>query len=571
MRGRITRLRAGLAVALALAALAAPAASADDVAVQRDGKIVVAGTTPLGSGYLARLDPDGTPDLSFGIRGVMVEHQSTGFFALALGPNGSIFALSKFTVARYEFDGRLDRSFGTDGFAPFSKITDPTDLVLLPDGRILVAGDESIKWLSPEGLLVLLSADGRSQEWVNGMGYGIYTSDLVGEADGSVLMLGRHAPPRSLLARFAPGAAPSFGESFSTFDVPQPEPGYEKGFADGAGVATVRWPGKRSPRFSGGALAAASSGIFVGGTAGRRLALARLSVDGRFDGGFGGDGFATVGGTKRLGTTSAVAATGEGPLLFGDFRPPHSSHWCETCRTPVLARFLPDGERDPTFGNGGRVTLPGVEGPTHGAASGDLVPLEGGKILASALPGESSSQLVLARFGPRGAADRSFGSGGVVRFEACGGSEVEQRETGCLPSAGADLEVHRGSAGKVSLRLEVFPREGWWELDSLRVEPPPSFVFRRDRAAQATFSYRGYGRRLWQQPALIRAGALVFHRENGMEAGPIHLFVPAGVLRRVGELPRSLLLRVRVGFSPGYRHASGVQSLLVREAPDQSR
>jgi uncharacterized delta-60 repeat protein len=534
--------------------------------VQPDGKILVAGSTPLFSGYLARLLPDGEPDASFGVGGIVVDHGLGRYTSVALEPDGSILGLgNNGTVARYRSDGRLDTSFGQEGHAGFTSITDPSELVVLPDGRILVGGDQEHKLFSPQALLALLSADGRSEEWASGGAFGTYMTNLVGNPDGSVLMtagavegLGR----KGLLARFVPGSTPSYGEDYTTLDYPLPEPGWDKSFGDGAGLVAWQWPGERPPAFRAQALASAPSGIFVGGSPGPRLALTHFGQSGVFDAGFGEGGFAMVqGALGSTGSAADAAVTTDGKvLLLGDFR--RRGPACERCRTPVLARFLADGRRDPTFGRGGITRLPGVVGPEHGAEALDLTLLAGGDALVAGLASERTARSVLGRIDSSGAADPGFGKRGVLSFKPCAGSGKVQRHNGCLPSAEANVEVRDGPNRSLSLRLVVAPRERWWPIGSLRLELPPALALVPGQARRARFSYRGYGRNARQQ-GQERGGALVFDRERGMEPGEIVLTVPPGVIRRMGPTPGPPTFRLGVGFSPGYHVSAGTQILTV--------
>ncbi len=107
--------------------------SASDIAIQNDGKIVAAGTTDHGSYAfdfaLARYDSNGSLDTTFGTdgkvitdfgpngdRGYSVVIQSDGKIVVA-GESGktSTPSYSYFALARYESDGSLDTTFDTDG------------------------------------------------------------------------------------------------------------------------------------------------------------------------------------------------------------------------------------------------------------------------------------------------------------------------------------------------------------------------------------------------------------------------------------------------------------------------
>ena len=135
------------------------AETGEAVAIQPDGKIVVAGSTYKGSSsfedtVVARLLPDGTPDPSFGSGGVAVIDVavSDSAQALAVQPDGKILIAatsssafrvsSDMNVIRIRSDGTLDPTFGTNGRASvdFGADESARDLGLRPDGRVVLAG-----------------------------------------------------------------------------------------------------------------------------------------------------------------------------------------------------------------------------------------------------------------------------------------------------------------------------------------------------------------------------------------------------------------------------------------------
>jgi uncharacterized delta-60 repeat protein len=128
------------------------------VVVQPDGRIVVAGASDApdcpGCAGLARFNPDGSPDGSFGSGGRVQLNTAEGdavFNAVVLEPGGRIVVAGgaggsqRFLVARYEPDGSLDTSFGGEGRGwRLDQIgTDQATahgLALQPDGKLVLAG-----------------------------------------------------------------------------------------------------------------------------------------------------------------------------------------------------------------------------------------------------------------------------------------------------------------------------------------------------------------------------------------------------------------------------------------------
>jgi uncharacterized delta-60 repeat protein len=136
-----------------------------------DGKIVIGGglTDPSRNemAMLARLNPDGTFDSSFGSGGVVAQQfgpvSAQPFVTnLVVQPNGKIVTGLSVTgngvsfnysseIARFNGDGGLDTSFGTGGaVVPVQLPVSPTSwadqdgLALQPDGKVLASGDDSI-------------------------------------------------------------------------------------------------------------------------------------------------------------------------------------------------------------------------------------------------------------------------------------------------------------------------------------------------------------------------------------------------------------------------------------------
>ena len=162
------------------------------VALQPDGKIVAAGRGSNGSTHdfvLARYNADGSLDNSFdsdGKKATDFAGNDDEVFAMALQSDGKIVVAGRsdigpanedFALARYNADGSLDASFGSDGKVTTSISAARNDhgergddrargLALLSDGRIVVAGHSREVSADPGGTgpddfaLVRYNADG---------------------------------------------------------------------------------------------------------------------------------------------------------------------------------------------------------------------------------------------------------------------------------------------------------------------------------------------------------------------------------------------------------------------------
>jgi uncharacterized delta-60 repeat protein len=143
-----------------------PAGSyASDVALQSDGRIIAVGTVfvdfIIGESSdtdfaLARYNPDGTPDATFG-NGGQVSTDFVGFeddaFSVLIQPDGKIVAVGSandpatfydFAAARYLSNGTIDTTFGVAGKVRTDfgdqNFDRARSAALQPDGRIVAAG-----------------------------------------------------------------------------------------------------------------------------------------------------------------------------------------------------------------------------------------------------------------------------------------------------------------------------------------------------------------------------------------------------------------------------------------------
>jgi uncharacterized delta-60 repeat protein len=131
------------------------------VAVQADGKVVVAGSSYNGINEdfgLARFNTDGSLDSSFGDDGRMTTEFGTGNYgerdfgyAIAIQTDGKILVAGSsqktgspgdFALARYNTNGYLDSTFDSDGklLTNFGEVAFLTCLAIQGDGKIVAAG-----------------------------------------------------------------------------------------------------------------------------------------------------------------------------------------------------------------------------------------------------------------------------------------------------------------------------------------------------------------------------------------------------------------------------------------------
>jgi uncharacterized delta-60 repeat protein len=146
-----------------LRGLTGPNQTAPAVALQSDGKVIVAGSAPGASGLdfvVQRYDTDGSLDTSFGGSGTVdtafagadaqADAQAVG---VAVPGDGGIVVAgtvhtasgSEFGLARYNSDGSLDTTFGTGGLVTtaFDGDATATSVSILYNGEIDVSGQST--------------------------------------------------------------------------------------------------------------------------------------------------------------------------------------------------------------------------------------------------------------------------------------------------------------------------------------------------------------------------------------------------------------------------------------------
>jgi uncharacterized delta-60 repeat protein len=188
---------------------------ANSVAVQIDGKIVVAGYSFNGSNNdfaLARYNSDGTLDTTFSGDGKLRTNASSADIAnsIAVQDDGKIVVAGysfngsnyDFAILRYNGDGTLDTSFDGDGFLPIVFATSDdfaTNLALQSDGKIVVCGyslfgsdyDFAIARLNSNGTLdTSFSGDGKQLIDLRSQNLNDVANDVLIQSDGKIVVAG---------------------------------------------------------------------------------------------------------------------------------------------------------------------------------------------------------------------------------------------------------------------------------------------------------------------------------------------------------------------------------------------
>lgn len=169
-----------------------------DIGIQADGKIVMTGGTLLStgeSGYaVRRYNTDGTIDTTFGSDGMAVSPNILGTTALVIQGDGRVVVggtsvnitgfYLEFTLERYNTNGSLDTTFGNGGKATtdFGGSTQMHDLAVQGNGKLVAVGEISVnQFTSLDMCLSRYNTDG-SPDLGFGSG-GKLTTDFFGSFD----------------------------------------------------------------------------------------------------------------------------------------------------------------------------------------------------------------------------------------------------------------------------------------------------------------------------------------------------------------------------------------------------
>jgi uncharacterized delta-60 repeat protein len=225
------------------------------VAVQPDGKIVT-----LGSGFsVMRFDATGRPDSGFGTGGSVTTTfaglSSASAMDVALEPDGKIVAAGAggayFTVARYDAAGQLDPSFGSGGTVAVNLAihSGPTRLALQPDGKVVLAGTRTgaSGGFSADFVVARFNADGSPDAGFGSGGTVVTDLDRLDNLDGLGLQPdGKIVAAGTTASDYHTGPAPS--ENYAV----NPRMALARYNADGSPDATFGSHGQATPTFVGG-------------------------------------------------------------------------------------------------------------------------------------------------------------------------------------------------------------------------------------------------------------------------------------------------------------------------------
>ncbi len=327
---------------------------AEDVVSMPNGDLLVSGhqgdpATNSEQAVIERLYPDGTIDPTFGTDGKIVTGsagENDAAYSIGLDAQGRIVIAGthagQFAVWRFLANGKVDSHFGTNGMASTS-VGSSDDIAysfaIGADGSIVLGGSSDgafafTRFTANGTLDTTFGSGGRALFGVAG------GTDVVGavalEPDGSII------------------AAGSDGTNVDVLSL-TPAGNQDLNFADG-NTLVLNQLGVRSdlgtPDFTEGLAIEPDGQVLVANrTLAGHFGVVRIDTDGSLDSGFGNAGLATAdfGGDDDADTVE-VQGTGQ-IFAIGTTDAGGSPQ-------TAVAAFTSDGKLDPTFGVGGKFTVP---------------------------------------------------------------------------------------------------------------------------------------------------------------------------------------------------------------------
>ena len=339
------------------------------VAIQPDGKIVVAGFTDPGffnyDFAVARYNPDGSLDPTFGGVGKVTtdigSNTKDRAFATAIQTDGKIVVAGQstlngfngFELVRYNIDGSLDSSFGSGGKVNFivTLVSGSDDAVfgiaIQADGKIVAAGTTGPTNLGDFALMRFNSDGSVDTTFGNN---GIVTTGVDGhdiaysatlQSDGKIVAAGFTEASGSGSGDFALVRYNSNGSLDTSFD------------GDGKAVTAVSGEdiAHAVQSQTDGKLVVA--GYAVTGAGLNDFALVRYNSNGSLDTSFDTDGRVTTSiSNNRSDVARALAIESNGKIVVAG----SAEVGAANDQNFAVVRYNTDGSVDPTFGSGGKVT-----------------------------------------------------------------------------------------------------------------------------------------------------------------------------------------------------------------------
>jgi uncharacterized delta-60 repeat protein len=371
--------------------------------VLEDERLVAAG-----SGQVVTLLSDGTPDDSFGAKGISTAYN---FARAAIAPDGSAILVTRVEdqgkrqaevlATRLDSSGVADPDFGVAGSARFGSqgMADMAlNVVEASDQTLLILGTTQSFYPLPITFAVSRHGSGGAldpsfgDEGFTTLESMVYGAELLRTADDKIVVVGTSVPSATwLFGVHRLDATGLHDDSFGT-----------AGVAEAALIEQGGSHARAAALQADGKLVVAG---FVVASNNYDLALLRLDEEGEPDPSFGKEGRVVVDAGLQFEQLHDVALASEGQIVALGSAGIQGS-------TVLLGRWNEDGSPDPSFGEEGLAT------PSLGAQVflGGLTVQPDGKLLVAGYS-RAPSGIIVARLLDDGSLDPSFAKGGLFIHE----------------------------------------------------------------------------------------------------------------------------------------------------------
>lgn len=377
--------------------------------IQSDGKIIVAGNFSLdanGSSYdcfLARYNSDGTLDNTFGTNGKVITdfgNNFESFNSVTLQGNGKIVVVGdanyNIIMARYTINGVLDNTFGNGG----KVITDFGNgdseegyaVAIQSDGKILVGGETNTISTDAWFDMAVVRYDSAGNIDNTFGTNGIATTDFGNAANEYCRSIALQNDGKIVIAGFRIGTSPNYTDfAVARFN------------STGTLDSSFATNGQLTEDFGTSGDKAQSvviqpdDKIIVAGYndngSNAHFAMARYNSNGTLDNTFGTNGKVITQISTYTDNANSAALQSDGKIVLSGYG------WVSGAYGFILARYNTNGSLDNTFGTGGIVT---TTFGTNGDYAYSLVIQNDGKVVLAGKSAtgftSSSFDIALARY-----------------------------------------------------------------------------------------------------------------------------------------------------------------------------
>ncbi len=394
---------------------------ARSVAIQEDGKIVVAGDYSNGFNnndfVIARYDSNGVLDFSFGTNGITLtpigEHNDEPN-SVIIQNDGKIIAaghkynLSEgdFALVRYNSNGLLDDSFGNNGIK-ITSIENSSEkayaVAKLSNGKIVATGSIDSDTDGSNSITIRYNADGSLDNTFGDNGIVITEVKYSMEYTTSVVLQNKNDNEKIItLSNIWNGSDNDF--ALSRFN---PDGTLDNTFGTNGNVITSI--GDSSYEDVGSMVIQNDEKIVVTGSTyfenKRHLFIARYTSDGSLDNTFGMGGI-TPPLSNSIDFATSVVIQGDGKIIASGY-----SYFGNTAGF-VAVRYNVDGSFDNTFGSEGKAFIP--IGSSYDFAFSSAIQDDDKIILAGSYRNGDKDNFSLVRLMADGKLDSTFGTDGIV-------------------------------------------------------------------------------------------------------------------------------------------------------------